>query len=224
MGFVWSTMESTLERDAQAVLADLASRVARHSGASSPVNGDEQDEPAGLREMRAETEAMERGLVAGRNAPRHKLAVINRRLVLNVNAWCVRWISMMQHPRKAATPGDQAMKKPTVLSSEAIDLALYRILGNLDGEKKAAWDTLLHQILKCTNKWLGIIRAMVRIMDSLMEHEQLLDVMADLPLLPGTQDPADGDTSSAIQPPSSDVQEQEGIDFDPPSESSANVD
>ncbi|KAI9220105.1 hypothetical protein BC828DRAFT_384358 [Blastocladiella britannica] len=185
LGFIWTTMEAVLEADAHAVLAHLAAIVARAGGNLAPPPRPATETaaavPTPLAALVAETNALE-GLDGGaaldlKQAARHRLAEVDRRLLLAVHAWSVRWLSMVQ---VSATNGDSAefikgevakgVRWP-ILSGPAIDASLWRIFMTLDDTRRLSWETLLHQILRCTNKWLGIIGSIVRILDVLEENQ-----------------------------------------------------
>ncbi|KAJ3355394.1 hypothetical protein GGF32_002013 [Allomyces javanicus] len=214
MGVIWAAMERLVERDARAALDYLAALVGAGARGTPPSAArvpplvlevwrdrergalrSEVDAEEHVRLVRGHREVVEEGRVpelsplAWLALVQAQLAEVDRRVLLNVNAWSVRWIAVVQQvqadrtwPKPSTTkagtaPGTVMVPKATqrwmqtsLLSPACIDRGIVRLLAALDPARLRSWEAILHQILACTNRWLGIVGAVSRIVDSVREH------------------------------------------------------
>ncbi|KAJ3367320.1 hypothetical protein GGF31_007571 [Allomyces arbusculus] len=226
MGVVWAAMERLVERDARAALDYLAALVGAGARGTPPSAArvpplvlevwrdrergmlrDVVDSDAHVRAVRGDQGVVTVGekvphlsMLAWLALVQSQLADVDRRVLLNVNAWSVRWIAVVQQvqvdrawpkPGKsvpaAGTPVARATQRwmqTSLLSPECIDRGIVRLLAALDPARLRSWEAILHQILACTNRWLGIVGAVSRIVDSVREH--VVTIMA----LPAAVTPA----------------------------------
>ncbi|KAI9184626.1 hypothetical protein H9P43_003681 [Blastocladiella emersonii ATCC 22665] len=248
MGFVWATMETVLERDAHAVLTHLSALALRAHPAAvaagvapQPNSAQEVREAAVLAALRDETTALEgEGGAKFKDHTaiiRHRLTVVDRHLLLNVYAWCTRWIALLQHappatgsaapktvaaataeptaaapatptspPTTIATALSAAKPFPAILSGDAIDATLAHLFCGLDAARRRAWESLLRQILRCTNKWLSIVCTISRVMDTVTEHAQLVVEVQQQAGVAGVAAPGE---NAGAAPPSVVAQQQQ---------------
>ncbi|KNE70995.1 hypothetical protein AMAG_15253 [Allomyces macrogynus ATCC 38327] len=234
MGVVWAAMERLVERDARAALDYLAALVGAGARGTPPTAARVpplvleawRDRERGMLRSDVDADAHVR-LVRGQQVEVEKvpeltplawlalvqaqLADVDRRVLLNVNAWSVRWIAVVQQvqadrawpkqPGKAPVAGVQVVPpaatqrwmQTSLLSPACIDCGIVRLLAALDPARLRSWEAILHQILACTNRWLGIVGAVSRIIDSVREH------VVATKALPAAMTPAAGATG-AIDP------------------------